>query len=30
MPRAVVEAGAADEVLPLDKIGLRIRAAFRM
>lgn len=30
MPRAVVDAGAADEVLPLDKIGLRIRAAFRM
>lgn len=30
MPRAVVEAGAANEVLPLDKIGLRIRAAFRM
>ena len=30
MPRAVVEAGAAHEVLPLDRIGLRIRAAFRM
>jgi two-component system, chemotaxis family, protein-glutamate methylesterase/glutaminase len=30
MPRAVVEAGAANEVLPLDKIGFRIRAAFRM
>jgi two-component system chemotaxis response regulator CheB len=28
MPRAVVEAGAADEVLPLDRIGLRIRSAF--
>jgi two-component system chemotaxis response regulator CheB len=30
MPRAIVDAGAADEVLPLDKIGPRIRAAFRM
>jgi two-component system, chemotaxis family, protein-glutamate methylesterase/glutaminase len=30
MPRAVVDAGAADEVLPLDKIGARIRTAFRM
>jgi hypothetical protein len=26
----VVDAGAADEVLPLDKIGARIRSAFRM
>jgi two-component system, chemotaxis family, protein-glutamate methylesterase/glutaminase len=28
MPRAVVEAGAADEILPLERIGLRIRSAF--
>lgn len=27
MPRSLVEAGGADEVLPLDKIGQRIRAA---
>ncbi|MBI1308839.1 MAG: chemotaxis-specific protein-glutamate methyltransferase CheB [Proteobacteria bacterium] len=26
MPRAVLEAGGADEVLPLEKIGMRIRA----
>lgn len=30
MPRAVVDAGGADEVLPLEKIGLRIRAMFKM
>ncbi len=30
MPRAVTDAGAADEILPIDKIGLRIREAFRM
>lgn len=30
MPRAVAEAGGADEVLPLDKIGQRIRAIFRL
>jgi two-component system chemotaxis response regulator CheB len=28
MPRAVVEAGAADEILPVERIGLRIRSAF--
>lgn len=28
MPRAVVDAGAANEVLPLEQIGLRIRSAF--
>jgi two-component system chemotaxis response regulator CheB len=27
MPRSLVEAGGADEVLPLDQIGLRIRSA---
>lgn len=30
MPRAVVEAGAADEVLPLERIGARIRGLFGM
>ena len=30
MPRAVADAGGADEVLPLEKIGLRIRAMFKM
>jgi len=30
MPRAVVDAGGADEVLPLEKIGPRIRTMFRM
>lgn len=30
MPRAVVEAGAADEILPVERIGLRIRSAFGM
>jgi two-component system chemotaxis response regulator CheB len=30
MPRAVAEAGGADEVLPLDKIGQRIRTIFRL
>jgi two-component system chemotaxis response regulator CheB len=30
MPRAVAEAGSADEVLPLDKIGQRIRGIFRL
>lgn len=30
MPRAVVDGGGADEVLPLEKIGQRIRAMFRM
>lgn len=30
MPRAVADAGGADEVLPLEKIGQRIRAMFRM
>jgi two-component system chemotaxis response regulator CheB len=28
MPRAIVDAGAANEVLPLEQIGLRIRSAF--
>jgi two-component system chemotaxis response regulator CheB len=28
MPRAVCDAGAADEVLPLDQIGQRIRSSF--
>ncbi len=28
MPRAVADAGAADEVLPVERIGARIRAAF--
>jgi two-component system, chemotaxis family, protein-glutamate methylesterase/glutaminase len=28
MPRALVEAGAADEVLPLEQIGPRIRSSF--
>lgn len=28
MPRAVADAGSADEVLPLDKIGQRIRSIF--
>jgi two-component system chemotaxis response regulator CheB len=27
MPRTLVESGGADEVLPLDQIGLRIRSA---
>ena len=30
MPRAVADAGGADEVLPLEKIGLRIRAMLKM
>ncbi len=30
MPRAVADAGCANEVLPLDKIGARIRSAFRL
>lgn len=30
MPRAVADAGGADEVLPLEKIGPRIRTMFRM
>jgi|EndMetStandDraft_8_1072994.scaffolds.fasta_scaffold129798_1 two-component system chemotaxis response regulator CheB len=30
MPRAVADAGAADEVLPLDQIGPRIRTSFGM
>lgn len=29
MPRAVADAGGADEVLPLEKIGQRIRAMFK-
>jgi chemotaxis response regulator CheB len=29
MPRSVVDAGGANEVLSLDKIGLRIKEAFR-
>jgi two-component system, chemotaxis family, protein-glutamate methylesterase/glutaminase len=28
MPRAVADAGAADEILPVERIGLRIRSAF--
>ncbi|MEJ2125294.1 MAG: chemotaxis response regulator protein-glutamate methylesterase [Alphaproteobacteria bacterium] len=28
MPRAIVDAGAANEVLPIEQIGLRIRSAF--
>jgi two-component system chemotaxis response regulator CheB len=28
MPRAIVDAGAASEVLPVEQIGLRIRSAF--
>lgn len=30
MPRAVADAGAADEILPVERIGARIRAAFGM
>ena len=30
MPRAVAEAGAADEILPVERIGARIRSAFGM
>lgn len=30
MPRAVADAGCANEILPIDKIAGRIRAAFRM
>jgi two-component system chemotaxis response regulator CheB len=30
MPKAVSDAGAASEVLPLDRIGPRIRASFRL
>lgn len=30
MPRAVADGGAADELLPLDQIGARIRASFNM
>ena len=30
MPRAVADAGCANEILPIDKIGARIRAAFRI
>jgi two-component system chemotaxis response regulator CheB len=30
MPRAVADAGAADEILPLDRIGQRVRTVFRM
>jgi two-component system chemotaxis response regulator CheB len=30
MPRAVAEAGAADEILPIDRIGPRIREVFRV
>ena len=30
MPRAVADAGGADEVLPLEKIGQRIRIMFRL
>jgi two-component system, chemotaxis family, protein-glutamate methylesterase/glutaminase len=28
MPKAVADAGAADEILPVERIGLRIRSAF--
>lgn len=28
MPRAVADAGAADEILPVERIGMRIRSAF--
>jgi two-component system chemotaxis response regulator CheB len=30
MPRALVEAGGANEVLPVDRIGQRLREAFRV
>jgi two-component system, chemotaxis family, protein-glutamate methylesterase/glutaminase len=30
MPRAVADAGAADEILPIERIGPRIREVFRM
>jgi chemotaxis response regulator CheB len=30
MPKAVADAGAADDILPIDKIGPRIREALRI
>jgi two-component system chemotaxis response regulator CheB len=30
MPRAVADAGCANEILPLEKIGMRVRTAFRV
>ncbi len=30
MPRAVADAGCANEILPIDKIGARVRAVFHM